>query len=64
MTEIHINHSTDVMLDEDNSVRMYSLNSDEYLMYMLMVLKTARLMEENRQDYYNYKGSYNNLWMQ
>ena len=52
------------MLDEDNSVRMYSLNSDEFLMYMLMVLKTARLMEENRQDYYNYKGSYNNLWMQ
>ena len=64
LTEIHVNHSTDVMLDEDNSVRMYSLNSDEYLMYMLMVLKTARLMEENRQDYYNYKGSYNNLWMQ
>ena len=64
MTEIHVNHSTDVMLDEDNSVRMYSLNSDEYLMYMLMVLKTARLMEENRQDYYNYKGSYNNLWIQ
>ena len=64
LTEIHINHSTDVMLDEDNSVRMYSLNSDEFLMYTLMVLKIARLMDENRQDYYNYKGSYNNLWMQ
>ena len=64
LTEIHVNHPTDVMLDEDNSVRMYTLNSDEYVMYTLMILKTARLMDENEQHYFNYRGSYNNLWIQ
>lgn len=64
LTEIHINHPTDVMLDEDKPVRMYSLNSDEFFMYTLMVLKIARLMDENKQHYYNYRGSYNNLWIQ
>ncbi len=64
LTEIHINHFTDVMLDEDNPVRMYSLNSDECVMYTLMILKTARLMDENEQHYFNYRGSYNNLWIQ
>lgn len=64
LTDIHINHSTDIMLDEDASVRMYSLNSDEYLMYTLMVCKIARMMDEHKQDYFNYKGSYNNLWLQ
>ena len=33
LTEIHVNHHTDVMLDENNSVRMYALNSDEIIMY-------------------------------
>lgn len=64
LTEIHVNHPTDVMLDENNSVRMYALNSDEYIMYMLMILKTARLIDENEQHYFNYRGSYNNLWIQ
>ncbi|MBE6642781.1 MAG: helix-turn-helix transcriptional regulator [Ruminococcaceae bacterium] len=63
LTEIHVDHSTDVMLDENNSVRMYSLNSDECIMYILMILKTARLINENKQHYYNYRGSYNNLWI-
>ena len=61
LTEIHVNHLTEVMLDENNSVRMYALNSDECIMYMLMILKTARLIDENKQHYYNYRGSYNNL---
>ena len=64
LTEIHVNHLTEVMLDENNSVRMYALNSDECIMYMLMVLKTARLIDENKQHYFNYRGSYNNLWIQ
>ena len=64
LTEIHVNHPTDVMLDENNSVRMYALNSDECIMYVLMILKTARLIEENKQHYFNYRGSYNNLWIQ
>jgi len=33
-------------------------------MYTLMILKTARLMHENLQHYFNYRGSYNNLWIQ
>ena len=64
LTEIHVNHITEVMLDENNSVRMYALNSDECIMYMLMILKTARLIDENKQHYFNYRGSYNNLWIQ
>ena len=64
LTEIHVNHPTEVMLDENNSVRMYVLNSDECIMYMLMILKTARLIDENKQHYFNYRGSYNNLWIQ
>ncbi len=64
LTEIYVNHPTDVMIDENNSIRMYALNSDECIMYMLMILKTARLIDENKQHYYNYRGSYNNLWIQ
>ena len=64
LTEIHVNHLTEVMLDENNSVRMYTLNSDESIMYVLMILKTARLIDENEQHYFNYRGSYNNLWIQ
>ena len=51
------------MLDEESSVRMYSLFSDEFFMYALMILKTARLMDENKQHYFNYRGPYNNLWI-
>ena len=64
LTEIHVNQPTDVMIDENNSVRMYALHSDECMMYMLMILKTARLIDENKQHYFNYRGSYNNLWIQ
>ena len=64
LTEIHVNNHTDVMLGENNSVRMYALNSDEIIMYVLMILKTARLVDENEQHYFNYRGSYNNLWIQ
>ena len=64
LTEIHVNQPTDVMIDENNSVRMYALNSDECIMYMLMILKTARLIDENEQHYFNYRGSYTNLWIQ
>ena len=64
LTEIHVKHLTEVMLDENNSVRMYALNSDECIMYVLMILKTARLIDENEQHYFNYRGSYNNLWIQ
>ena len=64
LTEIHVNHLTEVMLDENNSVRMYALNSDEFIMYVLMILKTARIIDENKQHYFNYRGSYNNLWIQ
>ena len=64
LTEIHVNHPTDVMLDEDKPVRMYSLDSGEWVLYTLMILKTARLMDENQQHYFNYRGSYNNLWIQ
>ena len=64
LTEIHVAHPTEVMLDEDSPVRMYSLDSGEWVMYTLMILKTARLMEENQQHYFNYRGSHNNLWIQ
>lgn len=64
LTEIHINYVTEVMLDEDNPARMYSLDSGEWVMYTLMILKTARLMDENAQHYFNYRGSHNNLWLQ
>lgn len=63
LTEIHINYLTEVMLDEESSIRMYSLFSDEFFMYALMILKTARLMDENKQHYFNYRGPYNNLWI-
>ena len=64
LTKVHINYPTDVMLDEDQAVRMYSLDSGEWGMYALMILKIARLMDENKQHYFNYRGSHNNLWMQ
>ena len=64
LTEIHVNHSTDVMLDETQSVRMYSLYAEEWVMETLMILKIARLMDENLQHYFNYRSSYNNLWIQ
>ena len=64
LTEIHVNHVKDVMLDADKPVRMYSLDSGEWFMYTLMILKIARLMHENIQHYFNYRGSYNNLWIQ
>lgn len=63
LTKIHINHPTDIMLDEDKPIRMYSLDSGEWVMYTLMILKIARLMDENEQHYFNYRGSYNNLWI-
>lgn len=64
LTEIHVNQPTDVMLDDNNSVRMYTLHSDECIMYVLMILKIARLIDENKQHYFNYRGSYNNLWIE
>ena len=63
LTEIHVNCSKEVMLDEDKPIRMYSLDSGEFVMYTLMILKVARLMDENVQHYFNYRGSYNNLWL-
>jgi len=64
LAEIHINYPTDIMLDEDDSIRTYSLDSGEWVMYVLMILKIARLIEENEQHYFNYRGSYNNRWLQ
>lgn len=64
LTKIHVEHPTEVMLDEDTPVRMYALDCGEWVMFTLMILKTARLMEENQQHYFNYRGSYNNLWIQ
>ncbi len=64
LTEIHVNHVKEVMLDEDRPIRMYSLDSGEWVMYTLMILKIARLMDENKQHYFNYRGSYNNQWLQ
>ena len=63
LTEIHVNHIKEVMLDEDKPIRMYSLDSGEFVMYALMIFKTARLMDENKQHCFNYRGSYNNLWL-
>ena len=63
LTEVHINYVKEVMLDEANPIRIYSLDSGEWVMYTLMILKIARLMDENLQHYYNYRGSYNNLWL-
>jgi len=63
LTEIHINYVKEVMIDDGNPVRMYSLDSGEWVMYALMILKIARLMEENLQHYFNYRGPYNNLWL-
>ena len=63
LTEIHVNYPNDAMVDEDNSVRMYSLDSGEWVMYALMILKIARMIEENQQHYFNYRGSYNNIWL-
>lgn len=64
LTEIHLNYATDVMLEKEESVRTYGLDSGEWVMYTLMILKTARLMEENQHHYFNYRGSYHNLWIQ
>ena len=64
LTEIHVNYVKEVMLDEDKPIHMYSLDSGEFVMFTLMILKIARLMDENRQHYFNYRGSYNNLWLQ
>ena len=64
LTEIHVNHPTDIMLDEDKPVRMYLLDSGEWVMYVVMILKIARLMDENKHHYFNYRSSYNNLWIQ
>jgi len=63
LTETQINHPTDVMLDEDKPVRMYAPEGGEKVMYALMILKIARLMDENLQHYFNYRGSYNHLWI-
>ena len=63
LTEIHVNYPNDAMVDEDNSVRMYSLDSGEWVTYALMILKIARLIEENQQHYFNYRASYNNIWL-
>jgi len=63
LTEIHVNHVTEVMVDEDTPLRMYALDSGEWVMYALMVLKTAKLMADYNQHYFNYRGSYNNLWL-
>ena len=63
LTEIHVNYVKEVMLDEDKPIHMYSLDSGEFVMFTLMILKIARLMDENLQHYFNYRGSYNNLWL-
>lgn len=64
LTKLHVNYPTDVMLDEDKPIRMYSLDSGEWVMYMLMILKIAKLVDEYKQHYFNYRGSYNYLWIQ
>lgn len=64
LTKIHVDHVTEVMIDEDSPARMYQLDSGEWVMYVLMVLKTARLIDEAQQHYFNYRGSYNDLWLQ
>ncbi|MBQ8186059.1 MAG: helix-turn-helix transcriptional regulator [Clostridia bacterium] len=63
LTEIHVNYPKAVMVDEDMPLKMYSLDSGEWVMYVLMILKTAKLMADHEQHYYNYRGSYNSLWM-
>lgn len=63
LTEIHVNYLKDVMVDEDTPLKMYSLDSGEWVMYTLMLMKTAKLMADNKQHYFNYRGSYNNLWL-
>jgi len=64
LSMLHVNYPTDIMLDEDNPIRTYSLDSGEWVMYVLMILKTARLVDEYKQHYFNYRGSYNYLWLQ
>ncbi len=64
LVKIHVNHPGEVMLDEDVPLRMYWHDSGEWVLYMLTILKIARLMYENRQHYFNYRGSFNNLWIQ
>ena len=51
------------MVDEDSPLLMYSLDSGEWVMYVLMILKTARLIAEKKEHYYNYRGSYNSAWL-
>ena len=63
LTEIHVNYLKDVMVDEDMPLKMYSLDSGEWVMYVLMVLKTAKLIADHNQHYFNYRGSYNSLWL-
>lgn len=63
LTGIHVNYEKEVMADEDMPLKMYSLDSGEWVMYVLMILKTARLIAEQKEHYYNYRGSYNNLWL-
>lgn len=63
LVKIHVNHPTDVMLDEDIPLRMYYLDCGEWIVYTLTILKIARLMYENNQHYFNYRGSFNNLWI-
>ena len=63
LAQIHVNCLKDVMMDEDEPLKIYTLDSGEWVMYVLMILKTAKLMADYQQHYYNYRGSYNNLWM-
>ncbi len=63
LSKLHVNHPTDIMVDEDKPIRTYSLDSGEWVMYVLMILKIARLVDEYKQHYFNYRGSYNYLWL-
>jgi len=33
------------------------------VMYVLMILKTAKLMADYNQHNFNYRGSYNSMWL-
>lgn len=64
LSKLHVNVPTDILLDEEKPIRTYSLDSGEWVMYVLMILKIARLVDEAEQHYFNYRGSYNYLWLQ
>lgn len=64
LKEIRVNDVQEVLLDEDNPTRIYSLGEGEWVMLALMILKTARLIEENQQHYFTYFGPCNQLWLQ